>query len=316
MSSTRILFMGTPEFAVASLDALVAAGFDIAAVVTAPDRPAGRGRQLRMSAVKERALELKLHILQPERLRDQAFLDDLDSLKADLYVVVAFRMLPETVWSKPRLGTINLHASLLPQYRGAAPINWAIINGERRTGATTFFIRHEIDTGDMLASVELEIGPEENAGSLHDRLKVAGATLLTDTVRSILDGSSRATPQPTPSGDLYHAPKLNAENCRIRWEATAKQVHDLVRGLAPYPGSATSLQSSSRGTSAFKVLATRMSEGMASAPGHAKIHGDRLLVSCGSGLVELLEVQPEGRNRMTAAEFVRGAQGLGELHFH
>jgi methionyl-tRNA formyltransferase len=315
MSKTRILFMGTPDFAVASLNALVEAGFEIVAVVTAPDRPAGRGRQLRMSAVKERALELGLAILQPERLRDPSFQSELDRLKADLYVVVAFRMLPETIWSKPKLGTINLHASLLPQYRGAAPINWAIIRGERRTGVTTFFIQHEIDSGDMIESAELEIGPEENAGTLHDRLKGLGASLLANTVRSIIDGTARAIPQPKVSGDLQHAPKLSNENCRIDWGNSTQRVHDLIRGLSPYPGAATTLQSSARGRIAFKVLASRMAGGTTATSGSISIRNDRLFVSCGDGSLELLEVQPEGRKRMTAAEFVHGAAGLGDSHF-
>lgn len=321
MNAKRILFMGTPEFAVGSLNALVEAGFDVAAVVTARDKPAGRGRELRMSAVKQRALELGLPVLQPERLRDPTFLEELDRIEASLFVVVAFRMLPEVVWSKPPLGTINLHASLLPQYRGAAPINWAIINGETTTGVTTFFIRHEIDTGDIIDQEQVVIGSEDNAGVLHDRLMHTGATLLARTVGSILDGTAQRTQQGLPQvqGDnqleLKHAPKLNPENCRIDWKRSAQQVHDQVRGLSPHPGAWTQLITGTRGTLNFKLYSTRPAEVFFfGPPGTTREQDHRLLVACGSGAIELLQVQPEGRRRMTGAEFLRGANALGEFH--
>lgn len=315
MNAPRILFMGTPEFAVASLNALVNSGHRVVGVVTAADKPAGRGRQLRMSAVKERALELGLPVLQPERLRDPAFLEALDALHADLYVVVAFRMLPEVVWSKPALGTINLHGSLLPQYRGAAPINWAVINGETRTGATTFFIRHEIDTGDIIDRVELPIGPETTAGELHDEMMMKGAQLLERTVASIAAGTATKLPQSGEPGTLKHAPKLTPENCRIRWSDNARAVHDHVRGLSPYPGAWT-LMRTSKGTAHFKVLAARMQGSAPNAhPGTAHLDGNRLVVHCGDGVLELLEVQPEGRKRMGAGEFIRGAQNAGTITF-
>lgn len=310
VSTRRIVFMGTPDFAVESLRALLDAGIAVAAVVTAPDRPAGRGQRLRLSAVKEFALERGLPVLQPEKLRDPAFLEALDALRADLYVVVAFRMLPAAVWQKPPLGTINLHGSLLPAYRGAAPINWAIINGERRTGATTFFIREEIDTGDILDAVELPIGPDENAGELHDRLMRAGAELLTRTVRRLLDGDRTSSPQPAATGALPTAPKLTPENCRVRWGLPAQRVHDHIRGLCPLPGAWSMLHRADGRQERFKLLAARPVEGADAAPG--AVHADGALrVRCANGWIELLELQPEGKRRMSAAEYLRGA---GDLH--
>ena len=314
----RIVFMGTPAFAVASLDALVNAGFDIAAVVTAPDRPAGRGQQLRMSAVKEYALQhplLKDRILQPEKLKDPAFHAQLDGAAASLYVVVAFRMLPEAVWNRPPLGTINLHASLLPDYRGAAPINWAVMNGERRTGVTTFFIRHEIDTGDMIAQESTDIGPEETAGDLHDRLKLLGAPLVVRTVRAILGGGVERLAQPSTGTSLRHAPKLTPENTRIDWTASAQQVHDHVRGLNPMPGAWTTMRTDER-EQRFKILGVRIGDrALSEPPGSMQVLNDRIFVRCGDGSLELLELQPEGRRRMSAAEFVRGSRSTEQPRF-
>ena len=318
MDPQRILFMGTPHFAVASLDALVKAGFDVAAVVTAPDKPAGRGRQLRASAVKERALELGLPVLQPTKLRDPQFLDDLDRIGASLFVVVAFRMLPEMVWSKPPLGTVNLHASLLPDYRGAAPINWAIINGERSTGATTFFIQQQVDTGDLIAQAPVEIGKDMTAGELHDRLMAVGADLLTRTVRDILSGSAQRVPQVHRSDvRLRTAPKLDPENCRIDWRRTSSNVHDHIRGLSPFPGAHAMLAASGRDAMHFKVLRARVldTEGSIGEPGTVTFTKDGMAVHCGNGMVELLEVQPEGKRRMTAAEFLNGSRALGPFRF-
>lgn len=318
MNANRIVFMGTPPFAVASLHALLDAGIEVAAVVTAPDRPAGRGRQPRMSAVKEFALtrpDLREHILQPERLRDPGFLAQLDATGASLYVVVAFRMLPEVVWQRPPLGTINLHASLLPDYRGAAPINWAVINGETRTGATTFFLRHEIDTGDVIDRVEVPIGPEETAGELHDRLMVAGAELLVRTVRSILTGQASRTPQAALEGELHHAPKLDPTNCRIDPRGSVGAVHDLVRGLSPVPGAWMPLAQGTVPTIHFKVLGARVHDHLTNdAPGTICVEGGALLLQCADGRLRLEDVHPEGRKRMSAQAFVNGLRTTDGLH--
>lgn len=306
--SQRIVFMGTPEFAVRSLDSLLTAGVDIAAVVTAMDKPAGRGRQVQPSAVKLRSVELGLPLLQPEKLKDPGFHTSLKEIGADLFVVVAFRMLPESVWSMPSRGTINLHASLLPQYRGAAPINWAVINGERITGATTFFIRHEIDTGDILMQQELSIGPDETAGELHDRMARMGGDLLARTVKAVLGGTAASQPQVSSAGVALHsAPKLNPANCRIDWNRPAQRIHDHVRGLNPYPGAWTQWHTADRSVH-FKVLRTAVnSTGSArSLPGTVELHADGLRAACADTSVELLEVQTEGKRRMSAAEFVRG----------
>ncbi len=307
MSKHRIIFMGTPEFAVATLDALVRTGFDVAGVVTAPDRPAGRGRQLKASAVKQRALELGLPVLQPEKLKDPAFHAELDHLHASLYIVVAFRMLPAIVWERPSLGTVNLHASLLPAYRGAAPINWAIINGEERTGLTTFKIRHEIDTGDILLQQEMAIGPEETAGELHDRMMVAGAELMVRTASGLFDGTLVARPQRWElPGSPPPAPKLSPPMGRIPFELPLMRVHDLVRGLSPYPG-AWCILDLGNSTSHFKLLRTRPTQvADAGTPGTVTVKDGRFLVACGNGWLEALEVQPEGKRRMMASEFLRG----------
>lgn len=317
MKDRRIVFMGTPPFAVASLAALVKDGVDVAAVVTAPDRPAGRGQLLRTSAVKDHALAdplLRERILQPERLRDPAFLAQLDRANAPLYVVVAFRMLPEAVWQRPRLGTINLHASLLPDYRGAAPINWAVMNGEPRTGATTFFLRHAIDTGDLIDQEATAIGPEETAGELHDRLMHIGADMLVRTVNGIFAGTAARIPQEGLPGPLHHAPKLDPATCRIDWSRTAKQVHDHVRGLSPSPG-AWSMFMLHRTPVRTKIHRARMADrpGQA-ATGSAETEGGHLYVRCSDGWIEILDLQPEGRRRMFAHEFLPGLRPGEELH--
>ena len=236
----RIVYLGTPEFAVASLRALVEGGYNVVAVVTMPDKPAGRGHQMQFSDVKKYALSVGLPVLQPEKLKDEAFLEELRSYHADLQIVVAFRMLPEAVWTMPRFGTFNLHASLLPQYRGAAPINWAVMNGDKETGATTFMLKHEIDTGNMILQERIPIGPDENVGSVHDRLMEMGTGLVTRTVDLIIDCASKGievptTPQPEIS-ELRPAPKIFKEDCEIKFnEKTAEEVHNFVRGLSPYP---------------------------------------------------------------------------------
>jgi methionyl-tRNA formyltransferase len=304
--------MGTPEFAVASLRALHKAGCDIAAVVTVPDRPAGRGRKITFSPVKEYALEHDLRLLQPEKLRDPGFIAVMQNLKADMFVVVAFRMLPETVWKIPPHGTFNLHASLLPQYRGAAPINHAIINGETRTGVTTFLIDSKIDTGMILLSRETEIYPDENAGSLHDRLMEIGAGLTVETAAGLFAGKLKPVPQKKIAVTrLKPAPRIFPADTVINWREPAAKVHNLVRGLSPYPGAMTLLH---RGDSnlRLKILESSLIEDIREIPGFIiKTDGSRLIVSCVSGGIEILSLVPEGRKRMSGAEFLRGFDPSG-----
>lgn len=307
MKKARIIFMGTPEFAVATLVALVEAGHTVVAVVTAPDRPAGRGRKPRASAVKERALALGIPVLQPERLKDPLFLAELDEAKADMYVVVAFRMLPEVVWSKPTLGTVNLHASLLPDYRGAAPINWAVINGEKRTGLTTFLIRHAIDTGDILLQEEIMIGPDETAGELHDRMMTAGAELMLRTVEGTIAGNIEAIPQQVV-GTIHTAPKIGSEDCHLKLNMPAQKVHDLVRGMSPYPGAWCHWVGTDGSRVQFKILRTKRTDRVATnePPGKVRIEEGLLLIACSDRWIEAREVQMEGRKRMSAEELIRG----------
>lgn len=303
MFSPRIIFMGTPEFAVASLDALVKAGYTIVAVITAPDKPAGRGMKLTESAVKKYAVEHSLPVLQPEKLRDPAFIEALQALKADLQIVVAFRMLPEKVWNMPPMGTINVHGSLLPQYRGAAPINWAVINGEKETGVTTFKLKHEIDTGDILLQESFPIGPNETAGEVHDKMKDIGAALLVKTVRQLMEGSLVEKPQ-TMHESIAHAPKLFTETCKIDFSNTVQQVHNLIRGLSPFPGAFTSLQG--------KMLKIYRSEIASNQPsslpaGQFETDGKTYLrFACADGLLNVKELQLEGKKKMTIEDFLRG----------
>jgi methionyl-tRNA formyltransferase len=313
MNANRIIFMGTPDFAVGTLNALVQAGHNVVAVVTAPDRPAGRGRQPKASAVKARAIELDLPVLQPERLKDPGFLTELDDLDATIYIVVAFRMLPEVVWNKPALGTINLHASLLPDYRGAAPINWAVINGEARSGVTTFRIQHEIDTGDILLQEELPIGPEETAGELHDRMMITGAALMVRTVEGLFAGTLLPRPQEV-HGQLHTAPKIGPDTCHIDFAGSAKLVHDLVRGMSPYPGAWCQWTEVDKPPTHFKVLRTRTTDTNTTAPtGTVRVVDGKFHIACADQWIEALEVQPEGRKRMSAADFVRGMREQGNV---
>jgi methionyl-tRNA formyltransferase len=300
--------MGTPEFAVPSLDKLLQAGYDIVGVVTAPDKAAGRGLILQQSAVKKYAVEKGLKVLQPEKLRSPEFIDELQSLHADLQVVVAFRMLPEVVWNMPPMGTINLHASLLPQYRGAAPINWAIINGEKETGATTFKLKHEIDTGNILLQEKIKIGDEETAGELHDRMKEIGGDLLVKTINGIADGTLKEISQESIGNSqqeiiLKHAPKLTTETSRINWSKTADEINNLIRGLSPYPAAYTSLNNKTlKIFKAEKEIATPTVR-----PGeYVTDKRSFLKFACVDGYISVKELQLEGKKRMNISDFLRG----------
>lgn len=305
-NTARIVFMGTPAFAVASLDALCKAGCTIVGVVTAPDKPAGRGLQLQPSAVKTYALENKIPLLQPVKLKDPDFLEALDRWKADLHVVVAFRMLPEVVWNRPRLGTINLHGSLLPQYRGAAPINWAIIDGNTKTGVTTFLLQHEIDTGQILRSMPIDIAPDETAGELHDKMKEIGAALLVKTVREWVEQTITPTPQAEQLDQqipLRHAPKLTKETGQIDWQQSATTIHNLVRGLSPSPCAYTLLNGKLLKIVQSKPLPHRPSL----LPGAFETDGKNYLyVGCAAGALEIVSLQLEGKKRMPVTEFLKG----------
>ena len=308
--SIRIIYMGTPDFAVESLRALVDGGYNVVAVVTMPDKPAGRGHQLQYSAVKQYALSVGLPILQPERLKDESFLQELRSYNADLQIVVAFRMLPELVWNMPRLGTFNLHASLLPQYRGAAPINWAVINGEKETGATTFMLQHEIDTGNIILQERISIADDENVGSVHDRLMTMGAGLVTRTVDLIIDSETNSQPVPTiPQDDslqLKAAPKIFKDTCAIDFSRSAEQVYNHIRGLSPYPAAWISQMPSShplsqvlKGAKVYKAATTQLAE----QKGH-------IIVPCADGYVDVLELQLPGKKRMDAPALLNGLKNL------
>lgn len=303
--SLRIVFMGTPEFAVTSLEALVKAGCNIVGVVTAPDKPGGRGLQLQQSAVKKYALTLGIPVLQPEKLKDPAFLDALKNLNADLQIVVAFRMLPEIVWNMPPMGTVNLHGSLLPQYRGAAPINWAVINGEAETGVTTFKLKHEIDTGDILLQESFPIGENDNAGDVHDKMKVIGAQVLVKTVKGLADGSVREIPQvPDQNGlPLKPAPKIHTDTCRINWSQPVEAAYNFVRGLSPYPGAYMILNEKM-----LKIFRAKKEVTFPSVPeGEYETDGRTYLkFACTNGYLHLLDIQMEGKKKMTIEEFLRG----------
>jgi methionyl-tRNA formyltransferase len=303
----RIVFMGTPEFAVTSLDALIKAGCEIVGVVTAPDKPAGRGQKVSESAVKQYAVENGLKVLQPEKLKNEKFLDDLKALQADLQVVVAFRMLPEVVWNMPPRGTINLHASLLPQYRGAAPINWVIINGEKESGVTTFFLKQEIDTGDILFTEEIALTGHETAGELHDRLMHKGAGLLVKTVKAVESGRYTENPQKhlAEGVELKHAPKIFKEDCKIDWNQSAEKVYNLIRGLSPYPTAFTILQEKILKVFGAEYQLTDTGE----EPGEFLTDNRTYLkVAALDGFVNLTNVQLEGKKRMGIMEFLRGVR--------
>ena len=327
LSLSRIVFMGTPEFAVASLDAMIKAGFTIVGVVTAPDKPAGRGMKLNESAVKKYAFKKGLKILQPEKLKNEQFLSELRSLNADLQVVVAFRMLPDVVWNMPPKGTINLHASLLPQYRGAAPINWAIINGEKETGVTTFKLQHEIDTGNIFLQEKIEISDNETAGELHDRMKEIGARLLVDTIKGLVEGTLQEMPQenvqrsmrqcsPQLSSEnsthspltIHHSrsntlPKITTQTCQIDWLKSADEIYNLIRGLSPYPAAFTELSDKT-----LKVFRSEKEHAPpTSRPGRWETDRKTYLkFACNDGYIYIKDIQLEGKKRMDIEDFLRG----------
>ena len=339
--SPRIVFMGTPEFAVASLDALVQAGYNVVGVITAPDKPAGRGMKITQSAVKKYATEHNLFVLQPEKLKNPVFLKELIALRADLQIVVAFRMLPEAVWNMPKMGTVNVHGSLLPQYRGAAPINWAVINGETETGVTTFKLKHEIDTGDILLQESFAIGEDETAGEVHDRMKEIGAQLLVKTVEGLVNGtleektqesmvngqlsmdhsatSNSPSPLTTHHSQLKHAPKIFTDTCKIDFSKTVDEVHNLIRGLSPFPGAFTyfndkmmkiyrSKKETGRGASGDLNHADQNVQAGETVPtGNYLTDGKTYLkFACSNGYVQVLELQLEGKKKMLVEDFLRG----------
>jgi methionyl-tRNA formyltransferase len=296
--------MGSPDFAVASLHALLENGFHISAVITAPDKPAGRGLKLSESAVKRYAIQKNIPVFQPVRLKDPAFHEQLKSFQPDVQIVVAFRMLPEVVWAMPVFGTINLHGSLLPQYRGAAPINRAIMNGETKTGVTTFKLQQEIDTGNILLMEEIYIGPDETAGELHDRMKEIGAALVIKTIRGIIDGTLQEKPQPTMDpAFLKMAPKIFADDCEIKWEDPVRKIYDQIRGLSPFPGAFTLFESK-----VCKIFRSHME--INKLPGNTgKMETDGktwLRFSASDGFIYIDEMQLEGKRKMKIADFLRG----------
>ncbi len=311
MSQLRIVFMGTPEFAVESLDILVRNNYNIVGVITVPDKPAGRGQQLQQSAVKKYALEKGLNILQPEKLKAPEFLEELKALNADLQIVVAFRMLPEVVWSMPRLGTFNLHGSLLPRYRGAAPINWAVINGDTETGVSTFFLQHQIDTGKIIYRERTSIGENETAGDIHDRLMMIGSELVLKTVKAIEAGNYPQIDQAellAKGEEEKHAPKIFKEDCRIDWTETRDAIHNKVIGLSPYPTAFTELQGPDGKLHSIKVFKTKKETVAHDLPVATVIveASAGLKVAVKGGFIHIDDLQLAGKKRLLATEFLRG----------
>lgn len=314
----RIVFMGTPEFAATSLRRLVAEGYNIVAVVTTPDKPAGRGLKIQKSDVKVVAEELNLPILQPEKLRDEAFLAALKDLNVNLGIVIAFRMLPEVVWAMPRLGTFNLHASLLPEYRGAAPINWAIINGETRTGVTTFLLNHEIDKGAIIEQTAVDILPEDNIGTLYDKLMFTGAELVTRTVDKLASGDYTTIEQMhIDESTLKPAPKIFKDDCRIDWSRGVEDIHNMVRGLSPYPCAWSPLFKGGAESGSAKIFTTHIEKCAVSvAPGSVRCDGKATLsVAAADGWVYIDELQMAGKRRMNIKELLLGWRDAAEYTF-
>ena len=306
----RIVYMGTPDFAVESLKRLVEGGYNVVGCITMPDKPAGRGHKIQFSPVKEYAIEKNIPLLQPEKLKDEDFQSDLKAWNADLQIVVAFRMLPESVWNMPRLGTFNLHASLLPQYRGAAPINWAVINGEKETGVTTFFLTHDIDTGNIILQEKIKIEETDNVGTVHDKLMTIGADLVTKTVDKILDGTITTTQQSVlyedPS-ELKPAPKIFKETCKIDFNEKAQRIHNLVRGLSPYPAAWCELLDREGNATAIKVFETEiLNSGNGGEPGTFTYDKKNIDVATGEGTIRIKTLQYPGKKRLSSEEFLRG----------
>jgi methionyl-tRNA formyltransferase len=305
MEKLRIIFMGTPEFAVGILDTIIKNNYDVVGVITAADKPAGRGQKIKYSAVKEYALANNLTLLQPTNLKDESFLAELKALNANLQIVVAFRMLPKVVWEMPNLGTFNLHASLLPNYRGAAPINWAIINGETKTGVTTFFIDDKIDTGAMILNSEIAIEPAENASQLHDRLMNLGSTTVIDTLKVIENGNVITTIQ-EDNDDIKTAYKLNKENCKIDWRKSGDEINNLIRGLSPYPAAWCFLKDKNEELS-IKIYEAKLLEEAHSYEAGKLISGKKeIKIAIKNGFIQLLSLQLPGKKRMQVAELLNG----------
>ena len=316
----RIVFMGTPDFAVASLNVLVDGGYNIVGVITAPDKLAGRGKKLNESAVKKYAVENSLNVFQPEKLKNPEFINELKNLQADLQVVVAFRMLPEVVWNMPKLGTFNLHGSLLPQYRGAAPLNWAVINGEKKTGVTTFLLDHKIDTGKIIFKREITIGENDTVGDIHDGLMEIGANLVVETVDALASGNYEAVPQSEimDETEIKHAPKIFKDDCKIDWTKDCETIRNLIRGLSPYPAAWSKLVHKDTG----KEIPTKLffakkgdSTGISEA-GTLKTDGKTYVnVACENGWLQITDLQIAGKKRMKTEDFLRGFQNIGEYDF-
>ncbi len=313
----RIVYMGTPEFAVPPLRKLIEEGYNVVAVVTAPDKPAGRGLHMQPSAVKAYAVSVGLPVLQPEKLRDEGFVGQFMALKPDLGIVIAFRMLPEIIWSAPSLGTFNLHASLLPQYRGAAPINWAVINGEQQSGLTTFMLNAEIDKGAIVAHLPVRIWPQDTAGVLHDRLMGFGPQLVLQTIDKIASGQAQYLPQSAPEESLKPAPKIFKEDCRIRWDRPGEIVRNLVRGLSPYPAAWSELMPVTGGeTVAVKIFESHFEVATPAAPGTVVTDDKTFLkVACADGYLYIDELLAAGKKRMGVEDFLRGFHNTGEYIF-
>lgn len=309
----KIVFFGTPEFAVESLAALVDNGYNVVAVVTMPDKQAGRGHKMIQSDVKQYAVAKGIPVLQPEKLKNPEFVENLRSYGADLFIVIAFRMLPEVVWTMPPLGTFNLHAALLPKYRGAAPINRAVMNGETQTGVTTFFLKHEIDTGDMIMQRSIDILPDDNAGDVHDKLMHLGAGMVLETVHDIITDNVKTQPQ--PEGEFTPAPKIFKEDCRIDWNRSAEEIRNHIRGLSPYPAAYTTMNEENGKQLDVKIFTASIVDTaeVSGAPGSIIVDRKRLLVVTGDGVLEILELQPAGKKRMTADAFLLGYHPINFL---
>lgn len=301
----KIIFFGTPEFAAYNLTKILDAGYDVKAVVTMPDKVAGRGHKLLQSDVKKVALERGLPLMQPTNLKDPAFIEELKSYDANLFVVIAFRMMPEVVWQMPELGTFNLHASLLPRFRGAAPINRAIMAGDTKTGVTTFFLKHEIDTGDIIGREEIDILPEDNAGTLHDKLMMLGASMVVGTLQSIKDGTVEAKPQ--PEGEFLPAPKIFKTDCKVDWSRPVGEIHNHIRGLSPYPAAWSTVAYEDGAEGDAKIFTSAISEAPVKlAPGEVYVNKGRMWVGTGSEPLEILAIQPAGKKQMPVQAYLLG----------